>query len=228
MSTKNPPRPFTIQTPTPPLIPSMTTIVARAFHPVNAFHRRAFPLTPGVLAWFHRAFTDEIQNPRCHPLVAIDPSVSTSSSLHVIGLLLLRRMSPTEPGAGMWSLYPYTADHDASLFGPANEAQSRWRRKLFDTPGEPHYGKEHLLVELFGADHGWKGTGVGKALLGEACGVADREGWVMLVEANGSARGFYEKFGFEEVAREKMPSGEMEYWEFLLVREVGGGGGGGV
>ena len=78
-------------------------------------------------------------------------------------------------------------------------------------------GKPNFLIELFGAEHGWKGKGVGTKLLKRACEIADEKGHDVFVQANGSARGFYERQGFRCEAEVVMP-GEAKYMEYMLVR----------
>lgn len=194
---------------TPMSLPSLETIVPRSFHPTNEFHRKVFPNTPSNRAWWSQAFQDEIDSPSCHMLTALDPNAT--SDLSAVGILCLRLLSHDEANHGFWDLYPLSPDHDASLFVPAMQSM-----KLL--PGE---GRERFLLELFGVDHAYKGTGVGKRLLAKACELADEKGVPICVEANHMAVGFYEKFGFLE-GREKTKMPDMEYYLHLLVREPRG------
>lgn len=126
-------------------------------------------------------------------------------------------MQPHELGSGSWSLFPRTGDHDAVKFDAMVDAMSRHREAIMRV-GDESGARVHYFVELLGVDHSWKGKGVGAALLRRACEVADAEGLEVFVQANGSARAFYEKVGgFGVVAREVMPGGNG-YEEFMLVR----------
>ena len=87
--------------------------------------------------------------------------------------------------------------------------------------------EEHYLLELFGVDHAYKWTGVGRRMLEMACDFADQEGRAVFVEANASAEGFYRRVeGFEERGRVMMPGSVRGYEEVLLVRGVRKGDGG--
>lgn len=196
----------TVQEASPTSVPSLTTIVPRAFHPTNEFHRKVFPDTPLNRAWWSRAFLDEIQSPNCHLLTALDSAAT--SELSAVGLLCLRLLAPSEPTTGFWHFYPLSLDHNASLFVPAMESM-----KLV-----PGAGTERFLLELFGVDHAYKGTGIGRRLLEKACEIADTKGLPICVEANHMARRFYEKFGFVE-AQEAVKMPGMEYFLHLLLRE---------
>jgi ribosomal protein S18 acetylase RimI-like enzyme len=80
-------------------------------------------------------------------------------------------------------------------------------------------GRSHYLIELFGTDHAYKGCGVGSKMLKKACDIADETGDDIFVQANASAIGFYEKFGFKSEGEVLMP-GEDEYLETFMVRRV--------
>lgn len=188
---------------TPDLVPSLTTIVPRAFHPTNEFHRKVFPNTEANRQWWTRAFTDEIQSPNCNVLTAVDSNASEPA----IGLLCLRLLAASEATQGFWHFYSLSPDHDASLFVPAMETM-----KLL-----PGVGTERFLLELFGVDHAYKGTGIGRKLLEKACEIADDKGVAIYVEANHHALKFYEKFGFVE-AGERVKMEGMDYYLHLLVR----------
>lgn len=77
MSTNPPPQPK--PKPKPPIqirpaipsdLPSLTTIVPRAFHPRNAYIKKCHPDTPAVRAWWWKIFAEEIAEPDCYVLVA--------------------------------------------------------------------------------------------------------------------------------------------------------------
>lgn len=80
-------------------------------------------------------------------------------------------------------------------------------------------GKPHYLVEMFCADHDYKGKGVGSALLAKACEIADAGSYDVFVQANAGAKSFYEKFGFRVEDEVVMP-GEGEYVECMMVRRT--------
>lgn len=72
MSTPQPkPKPpIQIRPAIPSDLPSLTTIVPRAFHPRNAYIKKCHPDTPAVRAWWWKIFAEEIAEPDCYVLVA--------------------------------------------------------------------------------------------------------------------------------------------------------------
>lgn len=66
-----PPKPpIQIRPAIPSDLPSLTTIVPRAFHPRNAYIKKCHPDTPAVRAWWWKIFAEEIAEPDCYVLVA--------------------------------------------------------------------------------------------------------------------------------------------------------------
>lgn len=207
---------ITIQEASPHHVGSLSTMDIRAFHPTNAFHRLVFPDTPLVLSWWHHIFSEQINDPTAHLLIASDTQV-TDPALQVVGVISMRLMDPAVKGAGSWTMYPFTADQDWEEFSPSVDLMARWREKLFGEAQQWHY-----LLEFVGVDHAYKGTGVGKRLLERACEIADEKGFPLFVEGNQYAVGWYKKCGFEEKGSELM-SGKQEYRQHVLVRPVKGG-----
>lgn len=66
----NPKPPIQIRPAIPSDLPSLTTIVPRAFHPRNAYIKKCHPDTPAVRAWWWKIFAEEIAEPDCYVLVA--------------------------------------------------------------------------------------------------------------------------------------------------------------
>jgi GNAT superfamily N-acetyltransferase len=195
-------------------LPSLGTIFARSFHPVNSFMRLALPDTLLVQQWWQDVFSKEIEDPDCHPLIAIS-TAQDSSNEPVIGILTLRLIQPNAPGAGFWSSSPWTSDHDQEKCNAVAESMSTYREKIMQDRGK------HYLIELLAADHGWKGTGVGKALLLEACRLADAENASVFVEANADAKSFYEHFGFREEARTALEVVDgRPHEEYMMVKST--------
>lgn len=62
--------PIQIRPAIPSDLPSLTTIVPRAFHPRNAYIKKCHPDTPAVRAWWWKIFAEEIAEPDCYVLVA--------------------------------------------------------------------------------------------------------------------------------------------------------------
>lgn len=190
---------------------SLTTIVPRAFHPVNPYIKRALPDTPSVRAWWKEIFTSEINDRTCHVLVARNPQVNTES---IVGVLTLRLMHAEDRGAGFWTLHHPAPDIDQGLFTEMIAGMLEYRTKLIT--GKPSY-----LLELFGVDHAWKGHKMGIKLLARAGEIADGSGHDIFVQANAGAKSFYEKLGF--VCEAKVPIGEDgSYVEYMLVRRYDG------
>jgi GNAT superfamily N-acetyltransferase len=127
-------------------------------------------------------------------------------------VLSLQLLGPSDRGAGFWSEFPPTPDHDAAAYADVASNLTNAREALM-------MGHPHFVVELFGVDHGTKGSGLGKRLLLRACEIADEVGLPIFVMANASARGIYQhpEIGFE-VKDVKVLPGEMRYEEYMLVR----------
>jgi ribosomal protein S18 acetylase RimI-like enzyme len=201
---------------TPSAIPSLTTIVPRAFHKTNAFHRAAIPDTPLVREWYARIFADEMQDPACHVLTVIDndnDNQKNSSKQHplALGILLLRLMDPQDKtSSGIWTKHAITPDHDREKYEAMVVPMGATRREIMGS-------REHFLLELFGVDDEAKGMGLGRKLLQRACEGSDQKGVDIFVEGNMFAVEFYRKFGFEVVKEIVLP-GEEEYGEAMLVR----------
>lgn len=181
-------------------IASLTTILARSFHPTNAYIRATLPDTPAVREWWRSIFENCLSDLRWHVLVATTTTLSGGTDGEAIGVLVLRLMQPHERGSGSWSLFPRTADHHAEKYESMIDAMSKHRESIMRV-GHESGARAHYLVELFGVDHNWKGKGVGAALLRRACKVADARGGE--VQANGSARAFYENVAGSGWQRER-------------------------
>ena len=186
-------------------IESLTTIVARSFHPVNPYIKKTLPDTPGMRQWWSRIFTNESNDPSCHVLVALDPATDKD-----IGILNLRFFEPEDRGVGFWTSYKWVEDIDHDLCKPMIDAMVEFRERIM-------MGSRHYLIELFGAEQGWKGKGIGTKLLARACEIADGDQCDLFVQANGSAKGFYERLGFRCEGESVMP-GEAKYMEYMMVR----------
>ena len=183
-------------------IDSLTTILARSFHPTNPYIKKTLPDTPKVREWWYQIFEYEINDPSCHPLIALDPDTEKD-----IGILTMRLMEPEDRGAGTWTLFPCTEDHDEGMYESMVNSMVEHRERLM-------LGRKHYLIGLFGVDHGFKGKGVGSALLRRACEIAC--GVDVFVQANANAKGFYERMGFKVEGKAVMP--EDGYEEYMLVR----------
>lgn len=188
-------------------VESLTTILPRSFHPVNPYIKKTLPDTPSVREWWSRLFLNEIEDPACNVLIALDPATGKD-----IGILNLRLLGPEERGVGLWTdpTFELSPDIDREMLQAMVDSMIEWREKLM-------MGKPNFLIELFGAEHGWKGKGVGTKLLRRAVEIADQRGYDVFVQANGSAKGFYERVGFKCEAEVVMP-GEAKYSEFMMVR----------
>lgn len=184
---------------------SLSTIVARSFHPVNPYIKNTFPDTALMRQWWTKVFSDEIDSLSCKVLTAVDSDDGTA-----IGVLCLRLLGAEDRGSGLWTMYDLTADHDEVAYQPMIAGMSEHRERTM-------LGKPHFLIELFGVDDAYKGRQTGKKLLSRACQIADEARHETFVQANASARGFYCKLGFVEQGKTVMP-GEAEYVEYMLVR----------
>ncbi|KAI7283383.1 hypothetical protein KC345_g3017 [Hortaea werneckii] len=195
-----------------PHLDSLQTIVPRAFHPTNPYIRKVFPDTPLIRQWWRINFAQQIANPACKVLVVVDPSDETT----IRGLLTMKQMEPAEHGSGSWTANALTPDHDQVAFRPMIDGMTAHRERIM-------FGTRHFMIELFGVEHGAKGTGIGGKLLRRACEIADQSRLPMFVQSNMFAWELYARFGFEERGREDMP-GDEGYREIMMVRRCEDGG----
>ena len=195
-------------------IESLSTILARGFHPTNPYIKRCYPDTPAVRQWWARIFTDLLTNPDCHVLTALrtEPN-SPSFPPYAAGVLILRLLSADERGAGFWTAFPMTPDHDVPACTEMINGMVKAREKMM-------LGKTHFVIEMFSVESAMQRSGVGSRMMKRACEIADEAGSETFVQANHFARRFYERFGF--VCREtKTLPGDEGYVECMLVRPVG-------
>ena len=189
---------------------SLSTIVSRAFHPVNPFFLRLFPDTPRMREWWHDIFASWRSDPDYHVVTAIDQDAQDHAK-RIVGVLCIQLCGgPDDTGAEFWTTRELTPDHDPELFALTTAPIAEPRARLMKD-------RRHYLVHLFGVDHACQGKGIGKMLLQRACEIADNDGHDMFVEANMGAAAFYIKFGFQLLEQVTIP-GETPYVEGLLVR----------
>lgn len=188
-------------------VESLATILPRAFHPVNPYIKKTLPDTPSVREWWSRLFISAIGDPSCNVLIALDPATGKD-----IGVLNLRLFRPEERGCGFWTddAFEFSPDINRDMCQAMVDSMIEYREKLM-------MGRPHFLIELFGVEQRWKGMAVGTKLLKRVCEIADEKGHDVFVQANGSAKGFYERQGFKSEAEVVMP-GEAKYMEYMLVR----------
>lgn len=232
-----PPQPtYTVRRATLADLPTLSTIVPRSFHPTNAYIRTLFPDTPLLQKWWTEIFTSKIlqPEPKISHLLTItqsntpttiksnyetepEPKNQTSnetSTPPTLGILSLQFFPPSTPGAGLYTTFPPTCDHDSASYDAVATSLASAREELMSD-------RAHFCVELFGVDHALQGRGLGKLLLRRACEIADEVGVEVFVMANESASGVYVGVGFEERRRVVLEGG---YGEVMLVRPVGVGG----
>ncbi|KAK3113254.1 hypothetical protein LTR53_009622 [Teratosphaeriaceae sp. CCFEE 6253] len=174
---------------------TLCTIVPRAFHPVNPYIKKTMPDTPDMRSWWSRIFTDEINDKNAHLLAAVDPNSGTA-----VGILSMRRMTAQQKGAGAWSMYSLTPDHDEENYRAMIDSMGQCRERLM-------LGRPHMLIQLFGVDDAYKGKHIGQRLLVRACELGDAAGLDIFVQANGTAAPFYCKQGFCVEDEVVMPDG---------------------
>ena len=135
---------FTVHHVTSDDIPSLTTIVPRSFHPTNPYILKVsqfqlystpavlpyrfsrpstrqvlippklLPNTPSVRQWWTEIFTSKLlDSPTTSHLLTAASSNSPSESL---GVLSLQMLGPSDYGAGLWSTFSPTPDHDAAAY----------------------------------------------------------------------------------------------------------------
>ncbi|KAK0112628.1 hypothetical protein ONS95_014369 [Cadophora gregata] len=203
---------------TPSDLPSIGTLHARAFHPKSTWHLKVFP--PSLSPWWSTKYSLDIASPNMH-ILKISPSPPPADSPHTVtGLLFLRKYSGLDnnTNTNTWLSFPPPPEIvDPQTYKALIDAMVEYREKYM-------YGREHFCIEHFGVDAEFQEKGLGSALLGRACGIADAdgEGLDVFVQANEFAEGFYRRFGFESVGRRGMPGGLVEC--FLVRREGGGRG----
>ncbi|KAF2717707.1 hypothetical protein K431DRAFT_288317 [Polychaeton citri CBS 116435] len=202
-------------------LPTLETILPRSFHLVNPYIKKCFPDTAIMRSWWSLVFSEEIKSEQGRIFAAFVPTADIAGpsqlSPESIGVLCVRLMAADERSNGVYDAAPFTTDHDRVLCEPMFVGMSENRERLM-------LGRRHFLIELFGVDDRFKGQGVGGKLLREACRFADEAGFETFVQANGSAKAMYEKFGFVVKTMVQMPEkeGVGKYEEYMLVRNVGG------
>lgn len=194
-------------------LPTLSTIVPRAFHSSNEYFRRTLPDTPLLKQWWSDLLLDAIQDPNYHVLTIIE-GVNVPQAREAIGILLLRRIEADGGGENVFHRHPPTADHD----------RARYAAMLAGTKGglreKVMGGRSHFSLDLFGVDDRYQGTGLGKSLLLKACEIADGASRDVFVQANVYARAFYEKRGFRCVEEVILPGSE-KYGEVFMVYSAG-------
>jgi ribosomal protein S18 acetylase RimI-like enzyme len=236
-----PPPNFTIRQATLDDLSSLTTIVPRSFHPTNPYIRALAPDTPTIRQWWREVFTSELATPETsHLLVAVAATEDKGKPSETLGVLSMQLLNSREPGAGFWSTVPPTADHNIAAYeeiassisdarlklrkrSEQNEQNQQSQQNQQSEQHQQHHQDHHFVISLFGVSHQFKGLGLGKKLLLQACSIADAAGLEIFVMANASAKGVYmhPEVGFE-VRDRKVMDGDEGYEEFMLVRRVGG------
>jgi GNAT superfamily N-acetyltransferase len=212
----------TVRPATPSDLPSLSTIVPRSFHPTNPYIRNLFPDTPLLRQWWTDIWTAKCQTPETSHLLTVEESlnpnpnpnsannnhISTTTPPKSLGILSLQLFTPSQTGAGLYTTFAPTPDHDAEAYHDVASSLASARESLMT-------GTAHFVIELFGVDHEAKGLGLGKGLLLRACAIADEAGLPIFVMANASAKGIYVKCGFEVRDVKVLPG---DYKEFMLVK----------
>lgn len=148
--------PIHIRPAIPSDLPSLTTIVPRAFHPRNAYIKKCHPDTPAVRAWWWKIFAEEIAEPDCYVLVAAIGDDDADGNLlegggerdgkgkegggeggkeNVVGVLCLRLM----PAITSSSSSPNNHDND-------NENEENEEKEKGENQKEKHKQKEPPLL----------------------------------------------------------------------------------
>lgn len=217
--------PFSICSATLFDISSLSTIVPRSFHPTNPYIQKLFPDTPSLQQWWKEIWISKLQTPATSYVLTVgcnnpnpnptneqnstnNPHTSNETSL---GILSMQLFAPYQTGAGLYTTFLPTPDHDARAYHDVASNLANAREALMS-------GTSHFVIELFGIDHAAKGLGLGKGLLLRACEIADEAGLPIFVMANASAKGLYVKCGFEVRDVKVLPG---DYEENMLVRPVG-------
>lgn len=191
-------------------IASLSTIIARAFHPVNPFFKKCFPDTPSMRQWWSKVFTAAVTDPHCDIIVIRSRKEEDSAKL-VLGVISMRCMREGEQGAGLWTMHGLIEDHDRDALLPVGETMAEHRTRLMSN-------RSHYLLEILSVDQSFKGMGLGGMLLQAACRRADEEGLDTFVQSNTMTKGLYFKYGFEEDCQAVVPGG-FGYVEWMLMRE---------
>lgn len=194
-------------------LPSLATLVPRAFHKSNAYFRQTLPDTPLLRQWWANLLRDAINDPVYHVLTIIDEKAAQGTRL-AIGLLLLRRIDAEGNGENVFIRHPATADHDQPKYAAMLNGSKE------GGPYEKNMrGRDHFSLDLFGVDDVYQGTGLGKRLLEHACAIADAEGVDVFVQANVFAKSFYKKRGFVCVEEVILP-GPEKYGEVFMIHRA--------
>ena len=187
----------------------VSSVFPLSFHPTSAYMRQAIPDTPIIRRWWTETNIKALSDPQIRLYEAVD--------IHTDRIAAICRCRITdesvisaEVDAGLWSQVPLTPDHDHYLC-------TSFIRFMAEERTAAMRDRRHIMIELLGTIHAYKGQGAGSTLVEAVCQVADSEQIPVFVEANGGVVGFYLKLGFAEVRRAVMPGGE--YVEHVMIRE---------
>lgn len=193
-------------------LPSLSTVVPRAFHRSNEYFRNTLPDTALIKQWWLTLILDAIKDPVYHVLTIMDEGQPRSRE--AIAILLLRRIAADGSGDNVFHRHPPTADHD----------HVRYAAMLDGSVGGPRErlmaGHSHFSLDIFGVDDAYQGSGLGKKLLKRACDISDAANADIFVQANSFARAFYEKLGFQLVEELVLPGPEKYVEVFLVYRSA--------
>lgn len=188
-------------------VESLKTILARSFFPVNDIVREALPDNAEMRDWWGEVYAEEVDNPKCRLLIAVDLSTSA-----VVGVLCLRHIEAGDAFGGFWTKHPWTESHSKPLWKPSVDCMVAYEESVMR--GRPHY-----LLELMAVDHEYKSRAIGRRLVQEACKMAD-EARLPIFLQSGGAKDYYMRLNMWF-----RPQAEPE-WEgykaCILVRPVAG------
>ena len=122
----SPPNSYKIRPATLPDLPFLSTIVPRSFHPTNPYIRKLFPDTPLLRQWWTDIWTSKLQtpatshvltveetpNPNPNPNDKKEDTTTTTTNPKSLGILSMQLFTPSQTGAGLYTAFAPTTDHD--------------------------------------------------------------------------------------------------------------------
>jgi hypothetical protein len=157
----------------------------------NPIVGRVFPETSAqAQAFWHKAMTEEIQDPDAWFLVIEDVDASPAPAF--VAFAKWNRVSagfspPPNPSPDEWP-----SDGDPDL---ANEFYPELDRKHEEIMAR----RQHWYLEIVATRKEFWGKGAAGMLVGWGVEMADKDGWECYLDSTPDGKKLYEKFGFQEV-----------------------------
>ncbi|KAB8273213.1 acyl-CoA N-acyltransferase [Aspergillus minisclerotigenes] len=190
---------------TPPDTPTLATLFFTTFS--DAFNTKLFPRTPDVHAWWIRALTKDIGNPRKRLLKVIDTDADPArNEPSIVGFALwsfpapVSNASPTESRTGSEEIEteeledglspPWPESCDGALCERFFGSNYEWQVKVMGD-------KRYYSLDIIGTHPAARRKGVATMLVNWGLERAKEDGLEVYLSSTQEGRFVYEKLGFE-------------------------------